>query len=66
VPFFYGYGLGMHDKISQLNALLLGMAFFTLQVVFAHCWLKRFHYGPLEWLWRAATYLTTDVPFVKK
>jgi uncharacterized protein len=66
VPFFYGYGLGMYDKISQANALMLGMTFFTLQVLFAHWWLKRFHYGPLEWVWRAATYLTTNVPFVKK
>ncbi|MES2825859.1 MAG: DUF418 domain-containing protein [Pseudomonadota bacterium] len=65
VPFFYGYGLGMWDKISQLNALLLGMVFFSLQVVFAHWWMKRFHYGPLEWVWRAATYLTVKVPFVK-
>ena len=66
VPFFYGYGLGMHDKLSQLEALLIGVAFFSLQVIFAHWWLKRFHYGPLEWLWRAATYLTFNVPFVKR
>lgn len=65
VPFFYGYGLGMYDKISQINALILGMAFFSLQVAFAHWWMKRFHYGPLEWVWRAATYLTLQVPFKK-
>lgn len=65
VPFFYGYGLNMWDKISQLNALLLGMAFFTLQIIFAHAWMKRFHYGPLEWCWRAATYMTLKVPFAK-
>lgn len=66
VPFFYGYGLGMYDKLSQAEALLIGIAFFTLQVLFAHWWLKRFHYGPLEWIWRAATYLTTNVPFVRR
>lgn len=66
VPFFYGYGLHMYDKLSQAQALCIGIVFFTLQVLFAHWWLKRFHYGPLEWLWRAATYLTVDVPFVKK
>ena len=22
----------------------------------AHAWLRRFRYGPLEWLWRGATY----------
>jgi uncharacterized protein len=66
VPFFYGYGLGMYDKLSQAEALLIGILFFTLQVLFAHWWLKRFYYGPLEWVWRAATYLTTNVPFVKR
>jgi uncharacterized protein len=66
VPFFYGYGLGMYDKLSQAEALLIGIVFFTLQVLFAHWWLKRFYYGPLEWVWRAATYLTTNVPFVKR
>lgn len=66
VPFFYGYGLGMYDKLSQAQALMIGIAFFTVQLLFAHWWLKRFHYGPLEWVWRAATYLTLNVPFVKR
>lgn len=66
VPFYYGYGLGMYDKITQAQALLIGVVFFSLQVIFAHWWLKRFHYGPLEWVWRSATYLTTNVPFVKR
>ena len=66
VPFFYGYGLGMWDKITQAQALCAGVIFFTLQVCFAHWWLKRFHYGPLEWLWRAGTYLTLNVPFKRK
>jgi uncharacterized protein len=66
VPFFYGYGLSMYDKLSQAQALMIGVVFFTLQVLFAHWWLKRFHYGPLEWCWRAATYLTVNVPFVKR
>jgi uncharacterized protein len=65
VPFFYGYGLHMYDKLSQAQALMIGITFFTLQVLFAHWWLKRFHYGPLEWVWRAATYLTVKIPFVK-
>jgi len=35
-------------------------------VLFAHLWFRGFFYGPLEWLWRAATYLTLNVPFVRK
>lgn len=29
---------------------------FTAQAVVAHAWMHRFRYGPLEWLWRSATY----------
>ena len=29
----------------------------ALQVVFSTWWLSKFRYGPMEWLWRAITYL---------
>jgi uncharacterized protein len=29
---------------------------FALQIVFSRWWLARFRFGPLEWLWRSATY----------
>ena len=66
VPVFYGYGLGLHASMTQVQALALGLVAFAAQVVFAHLWFRRFYYGPLEWLWRAGTYLTLDVPFVKR
>ena len=28
----------------------------TAIVLFSNLWLARFRYGPLEWLWRMATY----------
>ncbi|OYW80705.1 MAG: hypothetical protein B7Z26_06065, partial [Asticcacaulis sp. 32-58-5] len=42
-------------------AVLIGLAAFAAQVALAHLWFKAFLYGPLEWLWRAATYLTLNV-----
>jgi uncharacterized membrane protein YeiB len=29
---------------------------YVAQVAFSHWWLSKFRYGPMEWLWRAATY----------
>lgn len=29
---------------------------FAAQAAAAHAWMRRFRYGPLEWLWRSATY----------
>ena len=65
VPIFYGFGLGLHTVLTEPQALALGILAFLVQVAFAHWWFGRFHYGPLEWLWRAITYMRTDVPFLK-
>lgn len=66
VPVFYSFGLGMHATMSQQTAVLIGIAVFVVQVLLAHLWFKAFLYGPLEWLWRAATYLTLKVPFIRR
>jgi uncharacterized protein len=62
-PIFYGYGLGLWDDLSNAETVLLGLAAFAAQMVFAALWFRHYRYGPLEWLWRAATRTTTAVPF---
>lgn len=54
--FFYGYGLG-HWGMGRAWQVVFVVVVFTLQVIFSHAWLSKFHYGPMEWLWRAITYL---------
>lgn len=54
---FYGYGLGAFESVPRAWQLPLVGALFTLQVLASHWWLARFQYGPMEWLWRCATYL---------
>jgi uncharacterized protein len=63
VPLFYGYGLGLWDELSNAEVVLWGLAAFALQLALAALWLRHFRYGPLEWLWRAATRTTLAVPF---
>ncbi|WP_442680591.1 DUF418 domain-containing protein [Sphingomonas sp. ASY06-1R] len=63
VPVYYGFGLHLWDRITQIESLLLGIAAFAVQLIFATFWFRYFLYGPLEWLWRAATKLSLDVPF---
>lgn len=65
VPIFYGFGLGAWKWLPQSTALWLGVGFLVIQAIVATLWFKRFHYGPLEWLWRAATYGTVKVPFMR-
>ncbi|MEZ4298555.1 MAG: DUF418 domain-containing protein [Polyangiaceae bacterium] len=53
---FYGFGLGLAGRLFPYQIVLIALWIFAAQVVFAHLWLRRFRYGPLEWLWRSMTY----------
>lgn len=63
VPLFYAFGLGLWDDWSPAVRLGVGVAGIAAQMVLAAAWLRHFHYGPLEWVWRAATYRSWTVPF---
>ncbi len=54
---FYGYGLGLAEEFGRTAQVMMVVIVFALQVAFSHWWLARFRQGPLEWLWRAGTYL---------
>lgn len=53
---FYGYGFGLFDKIGAAGGLLLTVVIYALQIPLSVWWLRTFRFGPLEWLWRSATY----------
>lgn len=40
---------------SLWSVLIIFMGVYLLQAVFSYVWLQHFRYGPLEYLWRAAT-----------
>ncbi len=66
VPIFYHYGLGKYDDWDAATRLWIALAAILVQIVAAHWWLARFQYGPIEWVWRALTYLRWDIPFRRK
>ncbi|WP_394849779.1 DUF418 domain-containing protein [Pendulispora brunnea] len=53
---FYGYGAGLLGRVGIVGAVVLGIATYVVQVAASCLWLRRFQYGPCEWLWRALTY----------
>ena len=57
VLLFFPIGLGMLNELGVLPCLLIGLAVFTFQIQFSKWWLKRFRFGPVEWLWRSLTYM---------
>ena len=50
---FYGDGLGWFGTLSRFEAWLLVPLFWLLMLAWSKPWLDRFHFGPLEWLWRS-------------
>ncbi len=52
---FYGYGLALIDQTTAIGNVLIVLLIFTFQLFFSHWWMKRYYYGPLEWLLRALT-----------
>lgn len=53
---FYGWGFGLFGKDGEAKAALLGLVLYGAQVMFSAWWLRRNHFGPIEWLWRSFTY----------
>ena len=52
----YGWGLGLIGKVTNWQTFLMGILIIYIQMVFSNFWLKKFIYGPLEWVWRSLTY----------
>ena len=56
VVFFYGIGFGLLGRVAYHHIWLLCAGFFLFQIFFSAWWLKRFHFGPVEWMWRQLSY----------
>lgn len=66
VVLFYHFGAGLFRQWGQFYSVLYGIVFFALQLPVMHLWLRHFHYGPFEWLWRSLTMLSFKTPFRKR
>ena len=53
---FYGHGLGLFGKVDRVGQLLIVLGIWMVLLVTSSAWLRKFRYGPLEWLWRSLTY----------
>lgn len=53
---FYGFGLGLFGQVDRLGQIWFVFAMWAAQLVISPIWMKRFRFGPVEWLWRTLTY----------
>ena len=53
---FYGHGLGLYCELTRLQQLGVVLLIWIAQLVWSLLWLKRFRFGPFEWIWRSLSY----------
>jgi uncharacterized protein len=53
---FSGLGFGLAGRVGPTYLWLQAIAILALQIAFSSWWLRRYWFGPLEWVWRSATY----------
>ena len=53
---FYGIGFGLMGRLGPVWWPLMVVAMISAQVAISRWWLARFAFGPMEWIWRQATY----------
>ncbi len=44
------------ERVSVFWMMLITFAVWVLQLGWSRPWMHYFEYGPVEWLWRSATY----------
>lgn len=49
-------GMGLYGDVNLVLGIFICCIVFPLQIVFSFYWLKRYRFGPLEWIWRSLTY----------
>ncbi|TMU56415.1 DUF418 domain-containing protein [Flagellimonas algicola] len=52
----FGWGLGYIGELRNLYTFGIAFLVIAFQMILSKWWLSKFKYGPLEWLWRSATF----------
>jgi uncharacterized protein len=50
---FYGYGFALFGEVGRAALWIPVIGMWAAMLSWSKPWLDRFHYGPLEWLWRS-------------
>jgi uncharacterized protein len=61
---FTGVGFGLFGQLERFELLYVVFSIWIFQLILSPIWLKYFHFGPVEWIWRRLSYLQKP-PFRK-
>ncbi|KMK69909.1 hypothetical protein ACJ64_14780 [Bacillus safensis] len=57
---FLRYGAGLANHLQPAGTFFMAIGVYVFLVLFSTLWLKRFKYGPMEFIWRQLTYGKVD------
>jgi uncharacterized protein len=53
---FYGHGFGWFGSAERWQQAEVVVGVWAVQFIVSPIWMRRFNFGPLEWVWRSLTY----------
>ncbi|MGW4241361.1 DUF418 domain-containing protein [Nocardia sp. NPDC004722] len=53
---FTGYGFALAGRLNGWTIVAIALTIYTIQLYLARIYVRRYRYGPIEWLLRTATY----------
>lgn len=53
---FNGFGFGLYGKLEYYQLYAVVACVWALNLIISPLWLRRFRFGPMEWVWRSLTY----------
>jgi uncharacterized protein len=53
---FTGTGLALYGHLERYELYYVVVAIWVVQIIWSPLWLRRFRFGPAEWVWRSLTY----------
>lgn len=53
---FYGHGLGWFGAVDRIGQVGVTAGVWAVQLIASPLWLRRYRFGPVEWIWRSLTY----------
>lgn len=54
---FYNWGLGLYADLGKTHSFLVGIVLVIIQYSFCKWWMKNHTHGPMEAIWRKATWI---------
>lgn len=56
VLLFDGSGFGLFGRFERVQLLYVVLPIWIAQAILSPLWLRRYRFGPMEWVWRSLTY----------